>query len=177
MKRYISMFLMIIICFILQTSVFSNLKLTNIMPNLLIILTAASGCMYGRGLGMFTGFFCGLLADLFYGDIIGISIFIFVLTGYAAGMSHKLYIKEDLAVPLTVIAFSDLVYGFLYYICFFLLRGRLDILSYIMHVMIPEMFYTIIIGIIIYNFMRWLEEKMYPPEEIPLGNGEQTKPS
>lgn len=64
MKRYISMFLMIIICFVLQTTVFTKLKLTNIMPNLLVILTASSGYMYGKKLGLYTGFCCGAFIDL-----------------------------------------------------------------------------------------------------------------
>lgn len=172
MKRYISMFLMIVVCFVLQTTVFANLKLTNIMPNLLVILTAASGFMYGRKLGIFTGFFCGAFTDLLYGDVIGIGIFIFVLTGYVNGMANKLYFKDDLAVPLMAIASSDLAYGLLFYICNFLMRGRLGILSYVVQVMIPEMIYTVVIGILIYKFMYWLEEKMYPPEEVPLGKGE-----
>lgn len=174
MKRYISMFLMIIVCFVLQTTVFAKLKLTNIMPNLLVILTAASGFMYGRKLGIFSGFFCGVFIDLLYGDVVGISIFIFALIGYMNGAANKLYFKDDLTVPLAAIALSDIIYGILFYICNFLMRGRLDILSYVIHIIIPEMIYTVIIGIIIYKFMHWLEEKMYPPEEVPLGKGEKT---
>ena len=55
------------------------------------------------------------------------------------------------------------------------MRGRLDIISYIIHVMIPEMIYTMVVGIIIYKFIYWLEGKMYPPEEVPLGKGEKAQ--
>lgn len=173
MKRYISMFLMIIIGFLLQTTLFPHLKLTNIMPNLLVILTAAGGFMYGRKFGMFSGFICGLLLDLIYGDIVGICIFIYVLIGYGNGMLNKLYFKDDLTIPLLAIALSDLMYGFLYYICNFMMRGRLSIFSYVIKVMIPEMIYTIVLGILIYKFMHWLEEKMYPEEEVPLSKEEK----
>lgn len=174
MKRYISMFLMIIVCFVLQTTVFTKLKLTNIMPNLLVILTASSGYMYGKKLGLYTGFFCGAFIDLMYGDVVGISIFIFAFIGYMDGMANNLYFRDDISVPVIVIACSDLAYGVMFYVCNFLMRGRLDILSYMVHVMIPEMIYTMVVGIIIYKFMHWLEEKMYPPEEIPLAKGDKT---
>ena len=95
MKRYLTMFLLIIVCLVLQTTIFTHLKLTNVMPNLLVILTAASGFMAGRKLGMFSGFLCGGLLDILYGDVIGVCIFIFVLVGYIIGMANKLYIKED----------------------------------------------------------------------------------
>lgn len=168
MKRYLSMFLLIIVCFLLQTGIFPHLQLLYIMPNLLVVLTAASGFMYGRKFGMFTGFLCGMLSDCIYGDVIGINILIFVLIGYVNGMANKLYFKDDLSIPITAIALSDLMYGVLYFICFFLLRGRFSILRYFAGVMVPEAIYTVVTGIIIYKFMSWLEEKLYPPEEVPL---------
>lgn len=173
MKRYISMFLLTIVCFLLQTSVFTHLKLTNVMPNLLVVITSAAGFMYGRKFGLFTGFFCGALFDLIYSSVVGVSVFIYVLIGYFNGMTNKLYFKDDLAIPLLALAVSDLAYGFLYYICYFLMRGRLEILSYLAQIMIPEMIYTTAVGIFIYKFMHWLEEKMYPEQEIPLGKGEK----
>lgn len=174
MKRYISMFLMVIICFILQTTIFQHLKISNIIPNLLVILTAASGFMKGRKFGMYTGFLCGAFADLIYGDIIGISIFIFVSIGYVNGLATKFYFKEDLSVPLCAIALSDLLYGFLYYICHFFLRGRFDIFYYLLHVMIPEMIYTVAAGVVIYKFMQWLEDRLYPVREVKLEKSDKS---
>ena len=168
MKRYLSMFLLIIVCFILQTAIFPYFQLLHTMPNLLVVLTAASGFMYGRKLGMYTGFLCGMFSDCIYGDVIGISILIFVVIGYINGMANKLYFKDDLSIPITAIALSDFLYGLLYFICFFLLRGRFSIFQYIVGVMVPEAIYTVVLGILIYKLIYWLEEKIYPPEEVPL---------
>lgn len=168
MKRYLSVFLMIVICFVLQTTVCQSLRLSNIMPNLLVILTAVSGFMYGRKFGMYAGFLSGALLDLMYGGVVGICIFIFVLIGYCNGLANKLYFKEDLTIPLLAIGASDVAYGVLYYICSFLLRGRLDIISYIIQIIIPETIYTVLLGVILYRFMYWLEEKLYPEKEVPI---------
>lgn len=168
MKRYISMFLIIIICFLLQTTVMQNLKLANITPNLLIILVSASGFMYGRGFGIFSGLICGILCDLLYSNIIGIYILIYVLTGYANGILHKIYYKDDMLVPVFAIAASSLVSNLLFYTFNFLLRGRLNIFIYIKNIILPELVYTVVVGVIIYRILHKLEEKMYPPIEVPL---------
>ena len=66
MKRYISMFLLIIICFLLQTTLFQKLKLANVSPNLLIVLVSSAGVMYGRGAGIYSGILSGILCDFLY---------------------------------------------------------------------------------------------------------------
>lgn len=88
-------------------------------------------------------------------------------------MANKLYFKDDLSIPLLAIALSDIGYGALYYVCYFLLRGRLNFLPYLVDIIIPEMIYTIFIGVIFYKFIHWLDEKMYPEEEVPLKRGDK----
>jgi len=171
MKRCISLTFLTIVCFVLQTSVFPYLRLSGIMPNLLVILASAAGFMFGRKYGMFVGVICGLLVDLIYGEIIGINIFMFVIVGYINGLANKLYFKDDLSIPLFAVAASDLLYGMLYYICNYLLRGRFDIFFYIMHIMVPEMIYTVAVGIVIYKILQWLEDRLYPQQEVPLSKG------
>lgn len=173
MKRCISLTILVIVCFVLQTSVFSHIRLSHIMPNLLVVLVSASGFMYGRKYGMFVGFICGGFVDLIYGEIIGVGIFIYVVIGYTNGLANKLYFKDDLSIPLFAVAVSDLLYGMLYYICHYLLRSRFDILFYIIHIMIPEMIYTVAVGIVIYKILQWLEDKLYPQQEVPLAKGDK----
>ena len=71
MKRKIVIALMILLCFLLQSTVFQALSIGSISPNLMIILTASFGFMGGRKEGMIVGFFCGLLEDIFYGRLLG----------------------------------------------------------------------------------------------------------
>ncbi len=170
MKRYISMFLLIIICFLLQTTLFQKVKLANVSPDLLVVLVSAAGVMYGRGLGMYSGVISGLLCDFMYSDIIGLYILIYVIAGYISGAAHKLYLKDDMVIPLFIIAASDLFTNFMFYVICFLLRGRLDIFVYMRNIILPELVYTVFAGVLLYKMLFWLEEKMYPPVEIPLEN-------
>ena len=60
MKNYVSMFVMIIVGFILQTTLFRHLRIAGVSPNILVILTAIAGTMYGQYCGLFTGVISGL---------------------------------------------------------------------------------------------------------------------
>ena len=72
MKRNIISVFLILFCFILQSSVLPAVAFSGIKPNQLIILVAAYGFMNGEKTGMLIGFFCGLPADIFSGNVIGL---------------------------------------------------------------------------------------------------------
>ena len=71
MKRFIVSILLIVICFLLQTTVFKGLAFGGIVPNLLIVLTASFGFMRGESTGLLIGFFSGILADIFFRNMLG----------------------------------------------------------------------------------------------------------
>ena len=63
--------LMIIVSFILQTSLFRFLNIGGISPNLMIIVTVSLSIVYGDKKGTVIGFICGLLCDIFFSDYLG----------------------------------------------------------------------------------------------------------
>ena len=65
MKKFLTVAALIWVFFLLQTSVCPWIAFGSIKPNLLVILIASIGFMEGSKAGMWTGFACGLLADLF----------------------------------------------------------------------------------------------------------------
>ena len=97
MRRYIYLLLLNIICFVLQATVFRHLPLGGVTPNILIMITAASGLMYGRKLGMYSGVIGGLLIDAMFNSVIGLTILIYAFIGYVNGMLNKLYFKDKLS--------------------------------------------------------------------------------
>ena len=66
MLRKFVVALFILICFVLQSTVFDALSFAGIIPNLLIILTASFGFMRGEHEGLIIGFICGFLCDIFF---------------------------------------------------------------------------------------------------------------
>ena len=131
MRRFIVSFLLVISCFVLQSTVFKSIAFGGIIPNLMSVLTASFGFMRGEKAGILFGFFCGLLADIFFGSVIGLYAMIYMYIGYANGKFNMIFYPEDIKLPLALIFVSDMAYGLLSYIILFLMRGRFHFTYYL----------------------------------------------
>lgn len=80
--------------------------------------------------------------------------------GYMSGFFYKVFYDEDIRVPMVLIAVSDLVYSLLVYVLQFLLRVRLDFLAYLEHIILPEMIYTMILSLVVYRLLYWINRKL-----------------
>lgn len=160
MLRKFVLAITIVFFYLLQTTWFNALSLASVTPNLLIILTFAAGFMRGKKEGMLVGLFSGLLLDLFYGQIIGFNALLYMYIGYINGFFNSIFYDEDVTLPLGLVLGSDFAYNFVYYIFRFLLRNRLDFGYYMIHIILPEMIYTVIITIIIYRIILKVNRKL-----------------
>ena len=160
MKRVIIYFIEIIICFVLQSSLYQFISLANVMPNLLLILIVSTAYMRGRTTGMVLGFFCGLLLDIEYGSLIGLYALLMMIIGYVAGFANRIYSRDDYTLPLLFIAAADFAYQFLYYILEFLIRGRLDFPYYLREIILPEVIYTVAAAVILYKLFNMINHSL-----------------
>ncbi len=165
LKRTIVTALFILICYMLQCTVFPNLALASIKPNLMIVVTAAFGFMRGTKEGMLIGFFSGLLMDIQFGSILGFYALIYLLVGYVNGLFEQMYFDEDIKLPLILIAASEFVYGLVIYVLMFLLRSEFDFLHYLSHIIIPELIYTIVVTLGLYPFILFVNQKLEAEEK------------
>lgn len=162
MKRKIILVFVIILGFLLQTTIFSNLSFGGITPNILIIITATYGFMFGRRYGMSVGFACGLLMDIFYGNVLGFYTLIFLYIGFGNGYFHRIFYQEDIKLPLFLITGSDLLYSIITYILLFVLRGRFEVVQYFSKVIIPELIYTLFVTVFIYPCILFINRTKDP---------------
>lgn len=158
MKKFFSCCLVVLFSFVLQTTLFQTLSIGDVVPNLLIIVTASYGFMFGRKSGMLVGFFCGLLMDIFFGNTLGFYALIYLYIGTINGVFHRVFYQDDIKLPLALITGSDLLYSFVCYILLFLLRRRFDFLFYLKQVIFPELIYTIFITIFLYPFILFVNQ-------------------
>ena len=156
MKRLFITAGLILVCFLLQCTVFHALSFGGIVPNLLIVLTASFGFMRGEKTGLLIGFFCGLLVDIFFGNSIGFYSLLYMYIGYMNGKFSAVFYPEDIKLPIALIIVSDFFYGFICYVILFLLRGRFDFQYYFMHIILPEIVYTIVVTIFLYPLILWI---------------------
>mgnify|MGYP003375012542 CR=1 FL=1 len=164
-KRVIVTILFVLICYLLQCTVFPKLALASVKPNLMIVVTAAFGFMRGTKEGMLIGFFSGLLMDIQFGNILGFYALIYLLIGYVNGLFEQMYYDEDIKLPLILIAASEVVYGLVIYVLMFLLRSEFDFLHYFSHIIIPELIYTIVVTLGLYPLILFVNHKLEAEEK------------
>ncbi len=161
-KKIIAAVLGVWLCFILQSTVFSGIKLGNTVPNLLIILTACFGFMEGEIFGLLVGFSCGALMDVFFSSFNGFYALIFMYLGYLNGKFRNIFYPEDIKLPLGLIICSDVAYGLSCYVFLFLLRGRFDFGFYAGHVIVPEVIATVILSLLAYPIILKVHKAVQP---------------
>ncbi len=160
MRRKLAVFLIITVCFLLQSTLFQMLSIASISPNLLIVVTSSFGFMRGRKEGMWIGFFSGLVLDIFFGSVIGFYALIYAYIGYVNGFFRKRFFPDDIKLPLILIAASDFSYNILVYLFLFFLRGRFRIDYYLLNIMLPELVYTILVTIVLYFVILKINKKL-----------------
>ena len=165
MKRGIVTALFIFICFLLQCTVFRALAFGGSGPNLLIVLTASFGFMRGERTGLLIGFFGGLLVDIFFSEVIGFYALLYMYIGYLNGKFTTIFYPEDIKLPITLILCSDFVYGITCYVILFLLRGRFDFQYYLVHIILPEIVYTIVVTLFLYPVILWVNHRLERTEK------------
>ncbi len=160
MLRKIVTAISIFVFYVLQCTLFKSLSLASVTPNLLLILTFATGFMRGKKEGMYVGFFCGMMLDLFYGRIIGFNALLYMYIGYINGFFNNVFYDEEVTLPIGLLCASDFIYNFVYYVFAFLLRNRLDFVYYLVHIIVPEMIYTVVVMLLIYRLILKVNRKL-----------------
>ena len=159
MKSKVVFFLTVVVCFLLQSTVMDLISIGSVTPNLMLVLCVSMGLMRGRKSGLWTGFLSGLLVDLFFGSIFGFYALIYMYIGYLSGYAHRIYYDDDVKVPMFLTAGADLLYNLAVYGLQFLLRGRLGLRTYLYRIIIPEIFYTVFLTMIVYKFFYYINHR------------------
>ncbi len=165
MKRKIVTFSVVLVCFLLECTVFRRLMLGNVKPNLLIVVTSAFGFMRGKKEGMIVGFLSGLLVDIVFNDLIGFYALIYMSLGYVNGFFRKIFYDDDIKLPLFLIAASDFLYGNIVCIFMFVMRSKFHYFYYLKNVIIPELIYTILVTIVLYQIILFINKKLEAEEK------------
>lgn len=164
-RRIIECAIIIIICFLLETTVFQKLALASIVPNLLIIVTSSFGFMRGKKEGLLIGFFCGLLKDIMIGDLLGFYALIYMVVGYLNGFFRRIFYGDDIKLPLLLIAASDLIYSFAIYVLMFMLQSDFHFKFYFQHVIMPELVYTVLVSFALYHIILKVNQSLEEEEK------------
>ena len=165
MKRKMITGLIVLVCFLLESTVFHKLTFASISPNLMIIVVSSFGFMRGQKTGMTVGFFSGLLVDLFWGSMLGFHMLIFTLIGYVNGAFERLFYDDDIKLPIILIGASEIIYSLVMYGCMYMLQGDFLFGNYLYKIILPELVYTILITLVLYQIILRINRKLESEEQ------------
>lgn len=160
MRRKIVLAITIIVCFLLQCTVFKALAIASISPNLLIVVVASFGFMRGKKEGLFVGFFSRSSSGGEFGSVIGFYALIYMYIGYMNGFFKRIFFPDEVKLLLALIAVSDFFCNLLIYFSLFWFRGRFSFGYYLFHSILPELVYTMIVSVLLYFILLKVNEKL-----------------
>lgn len=154
MIRFIIVLIEILVSYLLQSSVFPYFELAGVVPDILLILVVSTAFFRGQTAGLLTGFAAGLMMDFCTGELIGLFAVFYMVIGFFNGYACKIFDKDDYLLPLGMIAVSEFIYEFFYYVFQVLLRGTLSFSFFAVHVMLPRVLYTAAASILFYKLFQ-----------------------
>ena len=162
--------IILILNFVLQSTIFEYIEIFGVIPNTTIIIIASFAILRYEIEGAIIGFFAGLLQDIFFGNVIGLNALLYMLIGYMCGKPFKDFYSENYLLPILLVSGGTFFYNFSYYILNFLFRGRIAFLHYLRLTILPEIFYNIMLSLPIYGLVyiinTYLENYEKPKRKV-----------
>lgn len=142
-----------LLAFLIQTSLIPVLHIFECSPNLLLIITFLYGLFHGETIGILTGLICGILYDMYFDGIFGLYILIYSVIGFANGYLHSSFYKDVISFPILLGVINGFIYNFYIYFTHFFIRLKFDIVYYFFNVMVPQVLFIVIATVIIYKLL------------------------
>ena len=162
-KRIIADFLILLVGFVLQSTIFYRLAIGGVSPDVLLICVCTIGFMRGRKEGLAFGTAAGIIMDIFTGSILGMYTLVYIYLGYFSGLFSKRYFSDDIKLPMGIIAGADILYNSVIYFVTRFLRGDFNYGFYFTNIIIPNLIYTFIVALFIYLILlavnKWLNKR------------------
>ena len=145
--------LLVVITFILDTSLFQALRIYGIKPDVMLILVTSYALLQGGGYGAFTGLACGLFTDLFFGRAIGLNALAYMIVGFVIGKGSDRVFKDSVFTAILFQAIAVVLFHQIYFALNFLIGVKVSYVYGLTHIMLPEMVYNMVVGVLVYRLI------------------------
>jgi rod shape-determining protein MreD len=148
--KWFKLFLLFILCFVLQTTVGDWLKIFDVGPDFVIIMIVAIAIKYGPATGCFWGFFAGFMQDIYAPvEWLGAHTIAMTVLGFVVGQLEERFLTLNLPAKTAVLAIGFFVCDMIY----FLLTGlEKDVVtSLFFSKTVPECLYTVVVGAVVFH--------------------------
>ncbi len=143
--------LMLLVNFILQSTVFQYITIMDIMPDFALVIVVAVSILIGNRRGAVVGATAGIIQDIVYGKPVGITALSYMLAGYIVGEYSGRVFKERLVVPVFFTAGATLLKYFISIFFNYVLGVPTGIPVYIRHYIPVELIYNCAVSALLYR--------------------------
>jgi rod shape-determining protein MreD len=162
MRRTVSIAAIIVTALLLQSTVFAQMKLFGVRPELLYLVTIVTAVLEGPGEGMVVGFAGGLAQDFLLNQPKGLTALTLTLLGYGVGLLRQYIVSPSPLLPTMLVAVSTAAGVVFYEILGFLLGQVNQPLTFSIKVPVFAGLYGAVLTPIVYPILRRITERSRP---------------
>jgi rod shape-determining protein MreD len=165
-RRVLVTVVVIVTGLLLQSTLFWDLKLLGVRPELMYLITILIAILEGPNEGAVTGFVAGLAQDFLLNQPKGITALTLTLVGYSAGLARQYIVSPSPLLP-TILVGVGTAAGVAFYQVVAFLLGELDEpFSYAIRVTVLTAIYGMILTPIVYPLLRRVIEGSRPQRVV-----------
>ena len=153
--RRVRLVLLVVTLTVLQTTVFTHLRVFGAIPDLCLVATVAVAFEEGPQTGAIFGFASGLFIDLFLATPLGLSALANAGTGYAVGVFQSGFVRESRTMPLVLGFIGGLIGGTIFVIVGGIAgeAGFFSLTS--VRVILVAALYDAVVALAVFPFVHW----------------------
>lgn len=160
MKRAIITAILLIINFVLQSTVFNYIEIRGVIPNTAIIFIVSFALLRGSLCGAAAGFFSGMLYDIFFGASVGYYSLINMVIGWLCGKFNINFYRENYLLPALLSTAGVIVSETVIYLTHIFMSGSFMYTYFIFNKILPEAVYTLVLVIPVYRISFAVNERL-----------------
>jgi rod shape-determining protein MreD len=161
-RRVLSIAAVVITALLLQSTVFGQLRLLGIRPELLYLVTIVIALLEGPNEGATVGFASGLAQDFLMNEPKGLTALTLTLLGYGVGMFRQFIVSPSPLVPTIVVGVGTAAGIAFYEIVSVLLGNFHEEAAYGVKVALLTAAYNAVLTPILYPLLRRITEGSRP---------------
>jgi rod shape-determining protein MreD len=162
LRRTLALGAVIVTALLLQSTVFSQVKLLGVRPELMYVVTILMAILEGPSEGAVMGFAGGMAQDFLLNEPKGITALTLTLLGYTVGLARQYIVSPSPLLPVILVAFGTFGGVIFNEIVSFLLAQADDPLLFLLRVAVLSALYSAVLTPLVYPVLRRIFERSRP---------------
>jgi rod shape-determining protein MreD len=166
LRRILALSAVIVTALLLQSTVFAQVKLLGVRPELMYVVTILMAIIEGPSEGAIVGFAGGMAQDFLLDQPKGITALTLTLLGYAIGLARQYIVSPSPLLPTILVAIGTFAGVIFYEVVSFLLGQLDDPLMFSLRVALLTALYNAILTPLVYPVLRRIFEGSRPKRVV-----------